>query len=109
MHGRSYYLTYHRWATRRHVETCYPQCAEFLRLKKQYDPRELFQSDWYRHYKEMFAGPIAGRSGLARHVRHCPRNFEGFDLAEPRSNPGFNKKPGPSPRSPRVEYVELWC
>jgi FAD/FMN-containing dehydrogenase len=54
-HGGNYYLTYHRWATRRHVETCYPQFAEFLRLKKKYDPGELFQSDWYRHYKEMFA------------------------------------------------------
>jgi FAD/FMN-containing dehydrogenase len=54
-HGGSYYLTYHRWATRKHVETCYPQFAEFLRLKKKYDPGELFQSNWYRHYKEMFS------------------------------------------------------
>jgi len=51
----SYYLTYHRWATRRQVETCYPQFQEFLRLKKEYDPAERFQSDWYRHYKKMFA------------------------------------------------------
>lgn len=50
-----YYLTYHRWATRKQVETCYPQFAEFLRLKKKYDPEERFQSDWYRHYKTMFA------------------------------------------------------
>jgi hypothetical protein len=27
---------------------------EFLRLKQQYDPQELFQSTWYRHYREMF-------------------------------------------------------
>ena len=51
----SYFLTYHRWATRRQVETCYPQLAEFLRLKRRYDPHEVFQSDWYRHYKQMFA------------------------------------------------------
>jgi len=51
----SYYLTYHRHATRRHVEACYPQFPEFLRLKKKYDPSERFQSDWYRHYKKMFA------------------------------------------------------
>jgi FAD/FMN-containing dehydrogenase len=54
-HGGRYYLTYHRWATRRQVETCYPRFPEFLRLKKKYDPAERFQSDWYRHYKAMFA------------------------------------------------------
>lgn len=54
-HGGSYYLTYHRWATRKQVESCYPQFPEFLRLKKKYDPEERFQSDWYRHYKAMFA------------------------------------------------------
>jgi len=53
-HGGSYYLTYHRWATRRQVETCYPMFAEFLRMKRTYDPDEMFQSDWYRHYKKMF-------------------------------------------------------
>lgn len=53
----SYYLTYHRHATRRQVETCYPQFAEFLRLKRKHDPEERFQSDWYRHFKAMFAAP----------------------------------------------------
>jgi FAD/FMN-containing dehydrogenase len=52
-----YYLTYHRWALRKQVETCYPRFVEFLRLKKKYDPDERFQSDWYRHYKEMFGDP----------------------------------------------------
>jgi hypothetical protein len=27
---------------------------EFMRLKRRYDPLETFQSDWYRHYREMF-------------------------------------------------------
>jgi FAD/FMN-containing dehydrogenase len=53
--GGSYYLTYRRDATRRQIESCYPQFAEFLRLKKKYDPEERFQSDWYREYKKMFA------------------------------------------------------
>lgn len=53
--GGSYYLTYHRDATRRQIETCYPQFVEFLRLKKKYDPEERFQSDWYRDYRTMFA------------------------------------------------------
>jgi FAD/FMN-containing dehydrogenase len=54
----TYYLTYHRYATRNQVESCYPQFAEFLRLKKKYDPEERFQSDWYRHYRAMFADSL---------------------------------------------------
>ncbi len=54
--GGSYYLTYHRWATRSQVETCYPQFAEFLAFKREHDPEERFQSDWYRHYRAMFEG-----------------------------------------------------
>ena len=50
----SYYLTYHRWADRARVESCYPQFAEFLRLKRKYDPRARFQSDWWRHYSKLF-------------------------------------------------------
>ena len=53
--GGSYFLTYHKWARREQVEACYPQFPEFLRLKRKYDPEERFQSDWYRHYREMFA------------------------------------------------------
>lgn len=51
----SYYLTYHRYATREQVEACYPQFREFLRRKLEYDPDEIFQSNWYRHYKKMFS------------------------------------------------------
>jgi FAD/FMN-containing dehydrogenase len=53
--GGSYFLTYHRWASREQVLACYPQLPEFLRLKRRYDPEERFQSDWYRHYTRMFA------------------------------------------------------
>jgi FAD/FMN-containing dehydrogenase len=56
--GGSYYLTYHRDATRKQIESCYPQFAEFLRLKKKYDPEERFQSNWYRDYKTMFADSL---------------------------------------------------
>ncbi len=52
--GGTYYLTYHRFATRKQVEGCYPQFAEFLQSKMKYDPEERFQSDWYRHYRTMF-------------------------------------------------------
>lgn len=54
-HGGSYYLTYHKYATRAQLLHCYPQFLEFLRLKRRYDPKEVFQSDWYRHYRGMFA------------------------------------------------------
>jgi FAD/FMN-containing dehydrogenase len=56
--GGSYYLTYHRWATRQQVEAAYPQFAEFLRLKRHFDPGARFQSDWYRHYQAMFADRV---------------------------------------------------
>ena len=53
-HGGSYYPTYHRYALRRQVDACFPQMEQFLKLKRKYDPDELFQSEWYRHYKRMF-------------------------------------------------------
>jgi FAD/FMN-containing dehydrogenase len=56
--GGRYYLTYHRYARRDQVEACYPQLPEFLRLKRKYDPQERFQSEWYRHYRRMFADRI---------------------------------------------------
>ena len=54
----SYFLRYHRWATRERVETCYPQFVEYFRLKRKHDPDERFQSDWYRHYAAMFADEL---------------------------------------------------
>lgn len=51
----SYYLTYHRFADRKQLLACYPQFPEFLAKKLQYDPQEVFQSDWYRHYKKLLA------------------------------------------------------
>ncbi|HYI22132.1 MAG TPA: FAD-binding oxidoreductase [Candidatus Limnocylindrales bacterium] len=69
-HGGSYYLTYHRFATREQLETCHPRFQEFLESKRRLDPSERFQSDWYRHHREMFglkalspppaARPVAG-------------------------------------------------
>jgi len=51
--GGSYYLTYHRWATRDQVLACYPQMPGFLRRKKEFDPDERFASDWYRHHRDL--------------------------------------------------------
>ncbi|HWH90909.1 MAG TPA: hypothetical protein VNV64_03840, partial [Candidatus Binatia bacterium] len=55
--GGSYYLTYHKFAKPEQVMACYPQFKEFLELKRKYDPAERFQSDWYRYYRKLFAGP----------------------------------------------------
>jgi FAD/FMN-containing dehydrogenase len=52
--GGSYYLTYHRAARRDQVESCYPQFERFLAHKRAHDPDGLFQSEWFRHYREMF-------------------------------------------------------
>jgi FAD/FMN-containing dehydrogenase len=56
--GGSFYLTYHRHATRAQIEACYPRFREFLRLKRAYDSAEQFQSDWYRHYRARFADAV---------------------------------------------------
>ncbi len=53
--GGSFFLTYHRWASRAQIERAYPQFAEFLRLKEIHDPSELFQSEWWRHQRNLFA------------------------------------------------------
>ena len=53
--GGSYFLTYHRWARRDQVEAGHPGLRQVLRRKRELDPQERFQSDWYRHYRKMFA------------------------------------------------------
>ena len=53
--GGSYYLTYHRWATRAQVERCHPRMREFLNLKQTYDPRGVFTNDWYEHHLKLMA------------------------------------------------------
>ncbi len=47
----SFYLTYHRFADREQVSAAYPKFSDFLELKRHYDPKELFQSEWYRHQR----------------------------------------------------------
>lgn len=55
--GGSFFLTYHRHASAAQVEACYPRFREWLKLKKSYDPNELFTSSWYVHYRDAFARP----------------------------------------------------
>jgi len=51
--GGSYYLTYHRWATRDQIEQCHPRMREFLDLKRTRDPDGVFTSDWYEHHAQL--------------------------------------------------------
>jgi FAD/FMN-containing dehydrogenase len=53
--GGSFFLTYHRHASVAQVRACYPQFDDWLALKKQHDPQELFTSAWYQHYRDAFA------------------------------------------------------
>lgn len=53
--GGSFYLTYHRFALRKQIETCYPAFQRFLQMKLQYDPDEMFASNWWIHHKQLFA------------------------------------------------------
>lgn len=69
--GGSYYLTYHRWATRAQVEEAYPRLAEFLRAKAERDPGGLFQSEWYRHHVEMLGPSRAPRVEERRARRYA--------------------------------------
>lgn len=51
----SYYLTYSKAATARQVRACHPQFEQFLACKRRLDPQQRFQSNWYRHYRDLFA------------------------------------------------------
>ena len=43
----SFYLTYHRYATRKQLLHAYPQLKEFIARKKRYDPEGRFRSNWF--------------------------------------------------------------
>jgi FAD/FMN-containing dehydrogenase len=43
----SFFLTYHRWATRDQLLSAYPQMPEFLARKRALDPAGTLWSDWY--------------------------------------------------------------
>ena len=52
--GGNFFLTYHRFVEKDDLERAYPQFEEFLNLKLKYDPDEIFQSQWYRHYRSLY-------------------------------------------------------
>jgi FAD/FMN-containing dehydrogenase len=54
-HRGSYYLTYHRFASRAQTELAHPALRTFLAAKREMDPHGVFQSDWYRHLSALLA------------------------------------------------------
>jgi FAD/FMN-containing dehydrogenase len=58
--GGRYYLPYRLHATPAQFLRAYPQAEQFFKLKRQYDPQELFQNQFYRKYgKQSVEQPIA--------------------------------------------------
>jgi FAD/FMN-containing dehydrogenase len=48
--GGRYYLPYRLHPTQEQFARAYPQSNEFFKLKRHYDPEELFQNEFYRKY-----------------------------------------------------------
>lgn len=51
--GGSYYLTYHRWATREQLEAAHPRIHAFLAEKDARDPAGRWDSNWHRHLRTL--------------------------------------------------------
>lgn len=47
----AYYLPYRLHASKEQLNKAYPMAEEFFRLKKKYDPQEIFQNEFYKTYK----------------------------------------------------------
>ncbi|WP_245208679.1 FAD-binding oxidoreductase [Gottfriedia endophytica] len=50
-HHGTFYLPYYPYATDSEVVKSYPNFQEFIKTKKEYDPKELFYSTFYERYK----------------------------------------------------------
>ena len=48
--GRRYYLPYRLHASAEQFRAAYPQAEHFFRLKRQHDPRSLFENEFYLKY-----------------------------------------------------------
>ncbi|QDV48341.1 FAD-binding oxidoreductase [Gimesia fumaroli] len=49
--GGRYYLPYRLHATPQQFHSAYPQAKQFFKLKRAYDPQELFQNHFYQKYE----------------------------------------------------------
>ncbi|HUS37474.1 MAG TPA: FAD-binding oxidoreductase [Verrucomicrobiae bacterium] len=53
--GGSFYLTYHRYATKGQMLSAYPQLPYFLEEKNRWDADGIFDSNWHRHLRALFS------------------------------------------------------
>lgn len=51
--GGSFYLTYHRWATRDQLLRCHPRLPGWLAHKRRCDPDGILTSDWFEHVRNL--------------------------------------------------------
>ncbi|MFM9107330.1 MAG: hypothetical protein ACKOWF_11610 [Chloroflexota bacterium] len=61
--GGSWYPTYHRWATPAQTLAAHPGFVPFLREKLRFDPGQRFQSEWWRHWRGVFAADLGPEPG----------------------------------------------
>lgn len=52
--GGNYYLTYQDLATKEEFKRAYPDYTNYVAIKKQYDPQNLFTNKWYQIYFKQF-------------------------------------------------------
>lgn len=55
----SFFLTYHRFATREQLLRAYPELPAFLKEKQRSDPQGIFQSTWYQWLVDLLSDPTA--------------------------------------------------
>jgi FAD/FMN-containing dehydrogenase len=55
--GGSYYLPYRPHATLEQFQKAYPEALRFFLLKRQYDPEEIFENQFYVHYGRPLLAP----------------------------------------------------
>ena len=54
----SFFLTYHRWATRNQLMAAYPQLPDFLGRKQALDPAGTLRSDWHDWLRRTVLGDV---------------------------------------------------
>jgi len=61
-----YYLPYRLHATGEQLAAAYPQAARFFELKRQFDPRETFQNEFYARYGRLATREVPDLASIAR-------------------------------------------
>lgn len=62
--GGTFYLSYHRWASRKQLLAAYPGLPDWIEMKKSHDPEGLWSSDWFSWLLENVTGRESSMSLL---------------------------------------------